>query len=69
MGRGLYVLSAFVGETKQRFSHRYNLCKKRNGPLRDDRFESVLVQGEPGGLATVAAYIDLDACWDREGST
>ncbi|MCB1098281.1 MAG: transposase [Verrucomicrobiae bacterium] len=57
----LYDLSAFVGEIKQRFSQWYNLRTKRNGPLWEDRFKSVLVQGEPGVLATVAAYIDLNA--------
>ncbi|MEZ5323816.1 MAG: transposase [Verrucomicrobiales bacterium] len=57
----LYDLSAFVGEIKQRFSQWYNLRSKRNGPLWEDRFKSVLVQGEPGVLATVAAYIDLNA--------
>jgi putative transposase len=54
-------LSAFVGEIKQRFSQWYNLRDARNGPLWEDRFKSVLVQGEPGVLATVAAYIDLNA--------
>ena len=54
----LYNLSAFVGEIKQRFSQWYNLRTKRNGPLWEDRFKSVLVQGEPGVLAIVAAYID-----------
>ena len=57
----LYDLSAFVGEIKQRFSQWYNLRSERNGPLWEDRFKSVLVQGEPGVLATVAAYIDLNA--------
>ncbi|MGK0187860.1 MAG: hypothetical protein ACI9R3_003651 [Verrucomicrobiales bacterium] len=57
----LYDLSAFVGEVKQRFSQWYNLRNERIGPLWEDRFKSVLVQGEPGILATVAAYIDLNA--------
>ena len=57
----LYDLSAFVGEIKQRFSQWYNLRIERNGPLWEDRFKSVLVEGEPGVLATVAAYIDLNA--------
>ncbi|MCB1094632.1 MAG: transposase [Verrucomicrobiae bacterium] len=57
----LYDLSSFVGEIKQRFSRWYNLRSERNGPLWEDRFKSVLVQGEPGVLATVAAYIDLNA--------
>ncbi|MCB1095962.1 MAG: hypothetical protein KDN22_10345 [Verrucomicrobiae bacterium] len=57
----LYDLSAFVGEIKQRFSQWYNRRSARNGPLWEDRFRSVLVQGESGVLATVAAYIDLNA--------
>ncbi|MDA0812664.1 MAG: hypothetical protein O3C21_09785, partial [Verrucomicrobia bacterium] len=57
----LYDLSSFVGEIKQRFSQWYNLRSERKGPLWEDRFKSVLVQGEPGVLATVAAYIDLNA--------
>ena len=57
----LYDLSAFVGEIKQRFSQWYNVRSERNGPLWEDRFKSVLVQGESGVLATVAAYIDLNA--------
>ncbi|MEZ5324705.1 MAG: transposase [Verrucomicrobiales bacterium] len=57
----MYDLSSFVGEIKQRFSQWYNRRSERNGPLWEDRFKSVLVQGEPGVLATVAAYIDLNA--------
>ena len=57
----LYDLSAFVGEIKQRFSQWYNRRNDRLGPLWEDRFKSVLVQGESGVLATVAAYIDLNA--------
>jgi len=54
-------LSCFVGELKQRLSQWYNLRNGRSGPLWEDRFKSVLVQGEPGLLAMVAAYIDLTA--------
>ncbi|MGK0188400.1 MAG: hypothetical protein ACI9R3_004196 [Verrucomicrobiales bacterium] len=57
----LYDLSAFVGEVKQRFSQWYNKRNERLGPLWEDRFKSVLVQGDPGVLATVAAYIDLNS--------
>jgi len=46
---------------KQRLSQWYNLRNRRSGPLWEDRFKSVLVQGEPGLLAMVAAYIDLNA--------
>ncbi len=57
----LYDLSSFVGEIKQRISQWYNLRNERKGPLWEDRFKSVLVQGESGLLAMVAAYIDLNA--------
>ena len=57
----MYDLSCFVGELKQRISQWYNLRNERKGPLWEDRFKSVLVQGTTGVLATVAAYIDLNA--------
>lgn len=57
----MYDLSCFVGELKQRLSQWYNLRNGRSGPLWEDRFKSVLVQGEPGLLAMVAAYIDLNS--------
>ena len=57
----MYDLSCFVGELKQRISQWYNLRNERRGPLWEDRFKSVLVQGTPGVLAMVAAYIDLNA--------
>ena len=57
----MYDLSCFVGELKQRISQWYNLRNERKGPLWEDRFTSVLVQGTPGVLATVAAYIDLNS--------
>jgi putative transposase len=57
----MFDLSCFVGEIKQRLSQWYNREHLRIGPLWEDRFKSVLVQGESGVLATVAAYIDLNA--------
>ena len=57
----MFDLSCFVGEIKQRLSQWYNREHLRTGPLWEDRFKSVLVQGESGVLATVAAYIDLNA--------
>jgi putative transposase len=66
----MHDLSCFVGELKQRISQWYNLKTDRQGPLWEDRFKSVLVQGSPGVLATVAAYIDLKCGegGDREGT-
>jgi hypothetical protein len=46
---------------KQRFSQWYNKQKGRRGTLWEDRFKSVLVQGDFLTLATMAAYIDLNA--------
>ena len=57
----MFDLSCFVGEIKQRLSQWYNREHQRIGPLWEDRFKSVLVQGEPGVLGMVAAYIDLNA--------
>jgi REP element-mobilizing transposase RayT len=57
----MFDLSCFVGEIKQRISQRYNLQNERKGPLWEERFKSVLIQGEPGLLEMVAAYIDLNA--------
>ena len=57
----MHDLPCFVGELKQRISQWYNLSNERKGPLWEDRFKSVLVEGTPGVLATVAAYIDLNA--------
>ena len=44
----MFALSAFVGEIKQRISLWYNGRNERLGPVWEDRFKSVLVQGEPG---------------------
>jgi len=53
-------VSAFMKTVKQRFSVWYNKDHGRYGTLWADRFKSVLVEGEPQALATVAAYIDLN---------
>lgn len=53
-------LSRFVGLLKQRFSRIYNRDRGRKGTLWEERFRSVLVQGEGRALVTMAAYIDLN---------
>lgn len=53
-------LSRFVGLLKQRFSRIYNRSQGRKGTLWEERFRSVLVQGEGRALVTMAAYIDLN---------
>ena len=57
----MYDLSAFMKEVKQRFSQWYNRREGRRGPLWEDRFKSVLVEGKENLLRTMAAYIDLNA--------
>lgn len=53
-------VSAFMKTFKQRFSIWFNKTHRRFGPLWADRFKSVLVQGQPHVLQTMAAYIDLN---------
>jgi len=54
-------LSAFMKTLKQRFSMYYNGRHHRDGTLWCSLFKSVLVEGTEAALATVAAYIDLNA--------
>lgn len=53
-------LSAFMKDLKQRFSQWYNKRNGRRGTLWEDRYQSVLVEGDSKALMTVAAYIDLN---------
>jgi len=55
-----YDLSCFVKELKQRFSQWYNGRHQRVGTLWEDKFHSVLVEGDENTLLTMAAYIDLN---------
>lgn len=57
----MYDLSEFAKTLKQRITQSYNRRHGRKGTLWEERFKSVLVQGQPGSLASVAAYIDLNA--------
>jgi len=56
----MYNLADFVKTLKQRVSISYNRRNRRVGTLWEERFKSVLVEGECGTLRTVAAYIDLN---------
>ena len=56
----MHDLSAFMRELKQRFTQWHNRRTKRHGPLKQDRFTSVLVEGSEAALRTMAAYIDLN---------
>ena len=54
-------LPAFLKELKWRFSKWYNTHNDRVGTLWEDRFRSVLVEGDEHALMTTAAYIELNA--------
>lgn len=56
----MYEVSEFFKAFKQRFSQAYNAREGRNGPLWEQRFKSVLVEGSEHALLTMAAYIDLN---------
>jgi REP element-mobilizing transposase RayT len=56
----MYNISEFFKAFKQRFSQSYNVRTGRNGPLWEQRFKSILVEGSEHALLTMAAYIDLN---------
>ncbi|CAN5236535.1 hypothetical protein BH23VER1_BH23VER1_01600 [soil metagenome] len=57
----MHDLSIFVKEVKARFTMGSNKATDRSGPLWEDRFRSVLLQGDdPSLLLVVASYIDLN---------
>ena len=58
----MYDISEFMKTFKQRFTQSYNVRHGRKGTLWEERFKSILLQGRKGrALATIAAYIDLNA--------
>lgn len=59
LGR-MWDVSRFMKELKQRFSLWYNKRVGRKGTLWEERFSSVLVEGEAMSLAVMSAYIDLN---------
>ena len=58
--RRMWDLSEFIKLLKQRFTQWYNRTTDRKGTLWEDRFKSLLVEGEGDPLLTMAAYIDLN---------
>jgi REP element-mobilizing transposase RayT len=56
-----FSLSIFLKELKQRYTRWHNRRHRRTGTLWEDRFRSVLVEGDENALLTTAAYIDLNA--------
>jgi putative transposase len=53
-------LPEFMRVLKQSFTRWYNLKHGRKGTLWDSRYRSVVVEGSPLALMSVAAYIDLN---------
>ncbi len=58
--RRMFSLSNFMKSLKQRFSSFYNRNHQRKGTLWEERFRSVIVEGESTTLMTMALYIDLN---------
>ncbi len=58
--RRMFSLSNFMKSLKQRFSSFYNRNHQRSGTLWEERFRSVIVEGEETTLMTMALYIDLN---------
>ena len=53
-------LAGFMKDLKQRFSQWHNRRQGRKGTLWEDRYKSLLVEGDSKALMTMAAYIDLN---------
>lgn len=56
----MWDISYFMKMLKQRFTQWYNARTGRKGTLWEERFRSVLVEGQGRATAVVAAYIDLN---------
>jgi REP element-mobilizing transposase RayT len=56
----MWNVSTFMKGLKQRFTQWYNPRVNRRGTLWENRFASVLVEGESKALAAMGAYIDLN---------
>ncbi len=58
--RRMWNLSNFMKSLKQRFSTFHNRNNNRKGTLWEERFRSIIVEGEERALLTMALYIDLN---------
>ena len=56
----MWDVSQFMKELKQRFSLWFNKRESRKGTLWEERFTSVLLEGELATLSVMSAYIDLN---------
>ncbi len=57
----MYDVSQFAKTLKQRVTMSYNRRHDRKGTLWEERFKSILVEGNEGALSAVTAYVDLNA--------
>ncbi|MCE9616601.1 MAG: transposase [Lentisphaerae bacterium] len=57
----MYDLSEFAKTFKQRLTQGYNRRHGRKGTLWEERFKSLIVEGESEPLLSLAAYVDLNA--------
>lgn len=57
----MYDLGEFCKTLKQRFSQYYNRHNDRSGPLWEQRYKSILIEGAGRAIQAVGAYIDLNA--------
>jgi hypothetical protein len=57
----MHDLSQYMKMVMQRFTMSYNRRHDMRGHLWEQRFKSILVEGKPDAISTMAAYIDLNA--------
>jgi REP element-mobilizing transposase RayT len=57
----MFDISEFMKTLKQRFTMWYNPRAGRKGTLWEERFKSISIEGSEHALATIAAYVDLNA--------
>ena len=57
----MHDLSQYMKMVMQRFTMSYNKRHGLRGHLWEQRFKSILVEGKPDAISTMAAYIDLNA--------
>jgi len=57
----MHDLSQYMKMVMQRFTMSYNRRHNLRGHLWEQRFKSILVEGKPDAISTMAAYIDLNA--------
>ena len=57
----MWDISQFMKEVKQRYSQSYNRRHERKGTLWEERFKSVVVEGDELALLMAGLYVDLNS--------